>query len=153
MKDYLLCILASALISGMITMLVSGSYAEKYIKYLCALVCVSVTVSPLIKLSFDYKSDERFEEVVPAIDDNGTELIENTAAKQINEYINQLIFDKFGITDAYVSINISDCDQTLTVESILLYINESTNTAPAEIEEYLLTVIGGKIKVEYREGS
>ncbi len=143
MKSYFLCLFASALLSGAVCMAAEGSGFEKHIRYVCALVCIVVTVSPIVNITIETPELPSYEEAsIPS----GTDAVISTAEEQAREYISSLIMKKFGISCKGVRIDLYSEGDSVTVTNVRVYVDGGDTAA---VRRYLEETLGGAIEVEY----
>jgi len=143
MKEYFICLFAAALLSGAVCMAAEGSGFEKHIRYVCALVCIVVTVSPIVNITVNPPELPSYEEVSTA---PGADAVVNVAEEQVMEYISSLIMKKFGISCKGVRIDLYSEDDSVTVTAVRVYIGGGDVSA---VKSYLEETLGGEIEVEY----
>ncbi|MEG1743501.1 MAG: hypothetical protein RR246_04975 [Clostridia bacterium] len=145
MREYLFCVFAAALFCGLASMMSVGGSFEKYIKYICALLCIVTVISPFIKIKIN---PDEFELPKPASETSvDTAVVAEIAEKNAKEYISSLLFSKFGINASDVRIKISSSNN-LTLETVTVFIERGTADS-LDVKTHLESVLGGTITVEY----
>ncbi len=140
MKTYFLCLFASAILSGVICMVAEGSGFEKHIRYACSLICIAVTVTPIMKISFETVELPD----VPVVSYDAVNTVCDLAEEKANEYISSLLSKKFGISCKGVCIDLYSNEEGMTVNSVCVYIENGDANG---VKEYLEEVLGGNIEV------
>lgn len=143
MKEYFICLFAAALLSGAVCMAAEGSGFEKHIRYVCALVCIVVTVTPIVNITVKPPELPSYEEVSSV---SGTDAVVGAAEEQAREYISSLIMKKFGISCNGVRIDLYSEGDSVTVTAVRVYIGGGDRAA---VKSYLEETLGGTIEVEY----
>ena len=142
MRDYFICIFAAALISGAICMAATGTAFEKSVKYLCALLCALTVMSPLAEISLKGISLPSAETVSAA---DTTSAVTAEAERQVGDYISSLLFERFGISGAGVSIDLYSEDGTVYVGNVTVTLPSGSDAAG--VRSYLKEALGGEICV------
>ncbi len=148
MKGYFYLLLITS-VCGSICSVLSLNGFEKYIKYVVSLICVLVVVSPLKQIDFD-RISQSVEEMQLSVENIDTELNINSQTlteKMAKEYISQTVFSKFGIKAISVNIKINWTEKEGVIENIIIEIPKVNEDMVSEIEEYLLSLLGGEVKV------
>lgn len=142
MKSYFLCLIAASILSGAVCMAAEGSGFEKHIRYVCSLVCIIVTVAPIVKVSFTMPELPAFFEYTASEDDSVVTLAEENAA----EYISSLLIKKFGISCTGVRIDLYSEGNSVTVTAVSVAIDGGDRDA---VRLYLEETLGGAVEVVY----
>ncbi len=144
MTGYFYALLATSVCGTVCIMLCGGGF-EKYIKYIAALISISVMILPLKDINAtEIKPDEDIHEILNQNMLNKT--AEEIATEQTKSYISQSVLTKFGIKPTYVSISIDWEREDPTVTNITVAMPKQTQNLK-EIKEYLTTLLGGEVKV------
>ena len=153
MKEYFICIAASALISAVCTALASGTGLARYVKYLCSLVCTAAIVIPLVSAVAAHRIE--LPESVPGVSyapEYGG-YFESAAYRSVKEYILSLSFEKTGITASDISIEINRNGGETVVGGLTVYIDPADSDRAAELKGALERELGGKVDVEVRDAA
>ena len=144
MTGYFYALLATSVCGTLCIMLCGGGF-EKYIKYIAALISVSVMILPLRHINkSDFAIDSNLQST---LDKNMLEkTAEEIAAEKTESYISQEVLAKFGINPTDISISIDWEREDPTVTSITVYIPKNSEKA-TKIQGYLTTLLGGEVKV------
>ena len=118
----------------------AGEGYEKYIKYVCALVCAVMLVSPLCGLDISA--------VLPGaeLSDTGTPGELAVYENRASEYISETVYSEYGIKPLGVNIKIEWVGESPTVTHISLALPEGSGKADA-IREYLAAEYGGEVEI------
>lgn len=138
MKGYFIALLAASVCSAICVSLAGEGY-EKYIKYICALVCAVMLISPLrgIDISgilFDPAEISYAESDLAAYE------------KQAADHISQSVYKEYGIKPLSVNIKIEWVGESPTVTRISLALPAGTENAAA-VREYLAAEYGGEVEI------
>jgi hypothetical protein len=125
-------LLVTGIVGSFASVLSDGSSVGKYVKYISALICVLVIVSPL---SANVPKIE-FEQPQISMDDTSSPLYENAIAVTENQIRNKII-EKFGIIPKDISIKI-DGDENITVT---VELQEKDLSLKPEIDKYISSII------------
>lgn len=143
LKSYFLCLIASSILSGAVCMAAEGSGFEKHIRYVCSLVCIVVTITPIVRLSIDMPELPAAAEY--EVSDGGDAVVA-VAEENAREYISGLIMKKFGISCTGVCIDLYSEANSLIVTGLRVFIQSGDAAA---VEKYLEETIGGTVEVIY----
>ena len=121
MKQYLTVLFCGSLL-GAVCSAVAGARLEKYVRYLAALICILLIVSPFKEFDWTFLQDDTSHEIsMPQA--NGTTL-EELAAGQAGEEICRLLSlqlsQETGITPAELRIDMDWTEQEPTVTALHL---------------------------------
>lgn len=148
MKDYVICLVSAALVSAVCTALASGAKLERYVKYICALVCVACVALPLLN-AFPNGIESKLsvpETEYTAVSDTG--YFQTYASGYIEEYIKDFVFSKTGITPAGVRIEINRTERETVVGDVTVTLSYADSGAAGEIRSALENGLGIKADVE-----
>ena len=139
MKGYFIALLAASICSAICVSLAGEGY-EKYINYVCALVCAVMLVSPLCGLDISA--------VLPGaeLSDTGTPGELAVYENRASEYISETVYSEYGIKPLGVNIKIEWVGESPTVTHISLALPEGSGKADA-IREYLAAEYGGEVEI------
>lgn len=147
MNGYFYTLLVTSVCGTVCSMLAWGGF-EKYIKYIAALICVSVMIFPLRSLHFNSGEIENYVSMPQGEYDN---LLYSTAESLTEEnakkYIAEIVLSKFGINTVTVNINIDWNREDPTITSISVAVPKTENVQLSEIKDYLIQALGGEVTV------
>ena len=125
-------LLVTGVVGSFASVLSDGSSVGKYVKYISALICVLVIVSPLSA------NVPKIELEQPQINtsDTSSPLYENAIAVTENQIRNKII-EKFGIIPKDISIKI-DGDENITVT---VELQEKDLSLKPQIDKYISSII------------
>lgn len=151
MKDYFITLLTASVLGGIISILVSGSNYEKYIKYIAGLVCVVIIIAPLksflsspFTLPEEYTSKAESAVSVTGADD----VIASLTISELDTYIKDILFNEFGIKVPSTDIKIDWADDCMVINEITVYIDNTDGKYLNDVKEYLAETIDESILVE-----
>lgn len=132
MKNYFLILLTAGIVGSIASVLTDSSSLGKYVKYISALVCVIIVITPLKSVfkAFSVSVSPPTETVY------SQDTLTNTATDITEKQISEKIKEKFGITPTEVSINI-DTDGKITLSVSLC---EADEIYRKDIDEYISTL-------------
>lgn len=147
MKSYFYVLLVASVCGTMCSMLANGGF-ERYIKYICSLVCICLMIMPFREIDLsktinapDFPLD--FEEPEKGLYSVSSQLAETRA----EDYISEIVFSQIGIKPQSADIKI---DWTLTepiIESITVSLAYEDMEKAEETKSYLSNVLGGEVNV------
>ncbi len=145
MKEYFIAIMTSSVVSAVCVSLASGTQFEKYMRYVCALICASVIVFPLagvIDIS-DFKDVPALKAETP---ESENVIVSAFASESAADYIKNMVCEKFGIIPADVRIEI-DIGDDITVEDVTVVLESKDESIRGEVGDFLLSSLGYGIRV------
>ena len=148
MKGYFYALILTSVIGSVCAMLTSGGF-EKYIKYIAALICALVILSPLKSIKTEI-GDNLAENLLPESVEYENGLYSMSAEiteQKTEEYISETVFSEFGIKPLYSIININWDVEEPTVESIKTALSKEDISRADEVENYLTTLFGGEVEI------
>ena len=154
MKEYFVSVAASAVISAICTALASGTELEKYVKYVCSLVCAAAVALPLVSAAFRSQPAE-----LPQVEYRTLSepeyggYFEAAAVNGVKEYVASLVFEKTGITVCNISIEINRNGGETVVGALTVYVTPEYSDRVPEIKDALERELGGKVGVEVSGGA
>lgn len=146
MRSYFLCIITASVISAVCSSLASGTSMEKYVKYICSLICVAAVLLPIVPAIKSIDIDEKKAEY-SVHTESQTMFTIDKAENSVEEYIKNIIFQKFGITPSSVSIEIYSEGDNVIIGDITVTIEKENEEFASSISDFLLTSLGAKGKV------
>lgn len=139
------------MLGGILAVLASGSSYEKYMKYIAGLVCVVIILAPLksfvsapFKLPDEYKSNAETTVSVTGAD----EVIASVTISEIDTYIKDILFRKFGINVPLTDIKIDWEEDCLVINEITVYLSSADQSYVTEVKKYLAESVENNIMVE-----
>lgn len=129
MKNYFMILLITGIFGSVSSVLSDGTSLGKYVKYISALVCVTLVIAPLkgvfksITIPFDLPEETFF----------SADALTHSAMKMTEEQISKKIEEKFGIIPTDISIDI-DRDGKITLSVSL---KEEDENIRHQIDEYI----------------
>lgn len=148
MRGYFYSLLAASVCTSLCSMLVSGGF-EKYIKYLASLICVAVMVSPLRQIDFSETINKAESELSMIDTDNGLfyETAGEITEKRSEEYINQIVFNQFGIKPRSTHIEIDWGKEEPVIENIKVCLSPEDLDEGDRVKTYLFNILGGEVEI------
>lgn len=148
MSSYFQTLLAASVCGAVCTLLADGF--EKYLKYVVSLICIVIIISPLksIKLSdIDYNGIP--DTSLPSADGVPSlySLSCESAEKQAEEYLCEMLFAEFGIKAVYADIIIDWAKEEPTVEEIILALGSEHGEYAERVYGYFENMLGTGVKV------
>ncbi len=129
MNNYFLILLTAGIFGSIASVLSEGSSLGKYVKYISALVCVIIVISPLQKILKTISVPLSKPEEVSFSND----ILYSQAVKMTEEQISLKIKEKFGIIPKGICIEI-DRDEKITLSVTL---EEKDMSMKEEIDKYI----------------
>ncbi len=147
MSGYFYTLILTSVCGSACALLASGGF-EKYIKYIAALVCTVLMISPFKDIN-TAEITQGFTEMSESFDASdglypmATQMTEDRA----EEYISQIVFSEFGIYPLYTNIKI-DWDQTEPIiEKITVALEREHINNSEGIKKYLREILGGEVEI------
>lgn len=147
MKEYFLSLLLTSIFGGVFTMLAGGKM-EKYMKYIVSLVCLCLMILPLrgiFKLDFSSAVSEIDGISYPVYEYDLDSLAVAEAENRFGEYINTIVFDKFGIMPQSTNIEIDWEPNEPVIRSITVVLDDGAYIG--DVEAFLGGELGGEVYV------
>lgn len=148
MKGYFLTLIITSVVGSVCAMLASGGF-EKYIKYIAALICALMILSPLKSASGDIDGLIN-ESIIPKTEnyENGLYSLSIEITEQkTEEYISETVFSEFGIKPLYSIININWEAEEPTVESIKTVLSPTDYPRADDVGDFLKEILGGEVEI------
>lgn len=145
MRDYFYCILIASVLSAICSSLATGGL-EKYVKYVCSLICVVAVVMPVVKLIGDGAKAE-FDLSAEMGEYLKQDYISAEAEKKICEHIKQTVYEKFGIYATNVSIEIYSEGNEVVVGKTTVTLDHSDEGHLEEVRDFLFETLGTTVEV------
>lgn len=136
-----------AAVAGGVSAAVAGKAFEKHIRYLTALLCTALVVSPVLSfvLNADFNAPDAGGGV--SADSNGAiEMICKQAAEDMEKNVADYIFAQEGIKPLEVSIQIESKDSTLEVSSLRIRLERAEEVSA--VKELLGRLFGNAVPTE-----
>lgn len=148
MKGYFYILLVTSICASLCSAVVSSGF-EKYIKYIASLICVIVMVSPLknIDISQITESAEKEFEAYRGDEDLLYKTSGELTEERAKDYIEEMIFNKFGIKPLSVNIEIDWGKEEPTIDNITILLSKNHYPKALEIKDYLFTILGGEVEI------
>lgn len=147
-KGYFYALLVTSVCSSVCAIAVSGGF-EKYIKYIASLICVAVMVSPFRNIDVSEITEKAKAEFT--FSEASETLLYETAGEITEErakvYINDIVFNKFGIKPLSANIEIDWGKEEPIIESITLTLSSADFPRKDEVKGYLYTALGGEVEI------
>ena len=150
MESFFISLITASVIGALSSSLVCKTY-EKYIKYIAALICTAIVISPLSgviskieNLISDTESTSEHSENQTAQQANL--LIANKTEETAEEYVSNLVFSDLGIRTRSMDIEIESKGTEFSIKSVT-----ATTAGEAEIESlktYLQKLFGQGTQIE-----
>ena len=147
MSGYFYTLLVASVCGAMCVALSFGGF-EKYIKYICSLVCICLMIVPFreidieaIKDSYEISfSEQEGESSLYAV---SSQLAEERA----ESYITEIVFSQFGIKPLSTDIKIDWTQTEPLIEDITVSLSHEDMQKAEATKEYLMFILGGKVNV------
>ena len=136
-----------AAIAGGVSVAVAGKAYEKHIRYLSALLCTAVLVSPLLSfvLNTDFKAPDIQSDI--SVDEGAAiDLICRQTAEDMEKKLWDYIFTQKGIKPLQVSIQIESKDKELAVAAVSVRLCKAEEIAA--VESLLTQLFGNTVATE-----
>ncbi len=144
MRGYFYTLLVCSVCGAVCTLLAWGGF-EKYIKYISSLVCAVILISPLASLL-----GRDNVELNPELTQSDASIPIRThelAEKQAEEYINEMLFNEFGIKEASADIKIDWGQDGAVLLGISVALSGQDLSRADEICIYLREQLGSEVTV------
>lgn len=148
MNGYFYTLLTTSVCGVLCTMLARGGF-EKYIKYISALICAVIIITPLTSIDISSFSDV-IDEAADGLPSQPTDLYalsEKMTEERTEEYISEIVFNKFGIKPIYSDIKIDWEPETAVVQKITVALPPDAIGIAEEASGYLYEVLGGEVEI------
>lgn len=149
MKDYFYALILTSVAGTVCALLTKGGF-EKYIKYITALICAFILISPLSRADFSSAKQE-YEKAAEMISQEEMNdlcrLSGDLACQRAKEYITEELLEKFGIKPHYCNINIDWNSNEPTVKCIEIGITSQREEQREQVRAHLENLLGGEVKV------
>ncbi len=149
MKEYFFCILVASVIGSVCSILGSGGF-EKYIKYIASLVCLLIILIPFRKT--DINEIINNDSIQLEIQNQNSQadldnLSQAMTEKRLKEYINEIVFNKFGINPLDINININWTENEGIIEEISVKLSKNNMKYSDDIKAHLEKNLGGEVEI------
>ena len=149
MKGYFYTLLITSVVGALCTVFTLSPF-EKYIRYIASLVCVALIILPFREIDVSELKDDIFDGVSDEISEKTTDiniLASDMAEKRAEEYISQIVFQRFGINTVDTDIKIDWEKEEPTINSIEVILKREDMHNAHSAKEYLADVLGGEVTV------
>ncbi len=135
MRNFFTLLLIVGIFGSVASVLSDGSSLGKYVRYISALVCVSIIISPLsaILKGFSEYGEKEFQNISNDFSEAFETDLEKKALEITENQIKEKIKEKFGIIPTHISIVI-DRDEKISVDFSL---SENDKAKEKEIRAFL----------------
>ncbi len=147
MNGYFYTLLVASVCGALCSMLTWGGY-EKYIKYICSLICICLMILPFREIDFALEDFDAEAVTTPSNPDDGLYTLSTELTEvRIGEYIDEIVFSQFGIKPKGSYIKIDWTLKEPIIESITVaFSNEDMHLAD-KAGAYLSSALGGEVKI------
>ena len=149
MKGYFYTLLITSVI-GAVCSVFSLSPFEKYMRYIASLVCVVLILMPFRDIDLSELNDEIFCDVSDEISCKTEKinlLSSDMAEKRAEEYISEIVFNRFGINTVATDIKIDWENEEPTINCIEVRLKSEDMHNADMTKNYLADVLGGEVTV------
>ena len=153
MRDYFIGLAAAAVISAVCAAFASGTALERYVRYMCSLVCLAAVVLPLVKAIPDAVPEYDLPSAAAATAEDAGGYFENAARALTEEYIKRLSYEKTGIIPVAASIEINRTDRETVVGGITVCVSKADSDRVSELKAALERELGTVVGVEVADGA
>lgn len=147
MNGYFHTLLVASVCGAMCVSLACGGF-EKYIKYICSLICICLIILPFREI--DPQKIKGFGEISfsePEPESGLYGISSQLAEERAEGYINEIVFSQFGIKPESSDIKIDWTQTEPVIENITVFLSHDDMKKAEETEKYLCGVLGGKVNV------
>jgi hypothetical protein len=128
-------------------MLVNGGF-EKYIKYICSLVCICLMISPFREMDLTKITELSVVTSDTESPENGLYAASSQIAEsRAEEYINEIVFSEIGIKPHSTDIKIDWTLREPIIESITVSLASEDIGKSDATKNYLSNLLGGEVNV------
>lgn len=149
MKEYFFCILVASVI-GSVCSILGGNRFEKYIKYIASLICLLIILIPFRKTDINEIIDNDNIQWEIQNQNNQADLNNLSQAmteKRLKEYINEIVFNKFGINPSDINININWTEDECIIQEITVKLSKNNMKYSDDIKAHLEKNLGGEVEI------
>lgn len=150
MKSFFISLITASVVGALSTSLVCKNY-EKYVKYIAALICTVIVISPISEVFSQIKAllsteETAYTEPEPKNYSASNELIAKKTEETAEAYVSQLVFSDLGISTAAIDIEIESKDGEFIIKTVTA---KTTDKKDREIlEPYLENLFGEEPQIE-----
>ena len=147
MKGYFYVLLVTSVCGTMCSMLANGGF-EKYIKYICSLVCICLMISPFREMDLTKITELAVVTTEMESEENGLYAVSSQIAEnRAEEYINEIVFSEIGIKPQSTDIKIDWTLREPIIESITVLLATEDIGKSDVTKTYLSNLLGGEVHV------
>ncbi len=148
MNGYFYTLLTASVCGVLCTMLAKGGF-EKYIKYISALICAVIIITPLASIDISPLTDAvgEISDNLPSQPTDLYTLSGKMTEERAEEYISEAVFNKFGIKPIYSDIKIDWEPETAIVQKITVALASDDIGIAEEASGYLFGLLGGEVEI------
>ncbi|MBQ4317377.1 MAG: hypothetical protein IJC20_03920 [Clostridia bacterium] len=149
MKGYFYTLLVTSVCGAVFAVLAWGGF-EKYIRYIASLICVTLIILPFRDIDVSEIKQVAEDGIRSEISQNSSELhllASDMAENRAEDYISQIVFQRFGINTVSTDIKIDWEKEEPVIESICVTLRQEDMNKAETAKEYLIGVLGGEVTV------
>lgn len=148
MSTYFLTLLTASVCGAVCTLLAWGGF-EKYVKYIAALVCTVIMISPFKELKLSDASDYVADGYSYSEESGGElyALASQMTEERAEEYISQIVFAEFGIKVLYTDIRIDWDKEEPIIEEVTVALSGGDIAFAERTSAYLENTLGSGVTV------
>ncbi len=147
MSGYFYMLIITSVCGSVCTLLASGGF-EKYIKYIVALICTVLMLSPFRDMELT-EIEDSFSDISDSFDQSEGlyPLAAEMTEARTEEYISQMVFSEFGIYPLYTNIKIDWEQPEPIIENIIIAVGSENMSFSEDIKKYLKDILGGEVEI------
>lgn len=150
MKSFFISLITASVIGALSTALVCKTY-EKYIKYIAALICTAIVISPLGGVvskigTLLSPTEERSSASAVHSCSQANALIADKTEEAAEAYVSDLVFSELGISTESVDIEIESVGTEFSIKSVKATVADDSELEP--LKNYLKNLFGAETELE-----
>jgi len=147
MSGYFYMLIITSVCGSVCTLLASGGF-EKYIKYIVALICTVLMLSPFRDMEIT-EIEDSFSDISASFEQSEGlyPLAAEMTEARTEEYISQIVFSEFGIYPLYTNIKIDWEQPEPIIENIIIAVGSEDMSFSEDIKKYLKDILGGEVEI------